>query len=55
MTDCIFCKIINGEIPCAKVYEDDNVIAFLDISPANKGHTLIVPKQHFETIKKILW
>ena len=44
--DCIFCKIIKGEIPCQKVYEDDKALAFLDISPVNKGHTLIVPKKH---------
>ena len=45
--NCIFCKIINGEIPCYKVYEDDKVLAFLDISQASKGHTLIVPKIHY--------
>jgi len=50
MDDCIFCKIAKGEIPCSKVYEDENVLAFLDISPANKGHTLIIPKEHFETL-----
>ena len=46
MTDCIFCKIIKGEIPSYRLYEDDSVIAFLDIQPVNKGHTLIVPKKH---------
>lgn len=46
MTDCIFCKIINGEIPSYKVYEDDHVLAFLDISQVSKGHTLVIPKQH---------
>lgn len=50
MTDCIFCKIIKGEIPCANVYEDKEVIAFLDISPVNPGHTLVVPKKHYETL-----
>ena len=45
--NCIFCKIINGELPCYKVYEDEKVLAFLDISQASKGHTLIVPKTHF--------
>ena len=45
--NCIFCKIVNGEIPCYKVYEDEKVLAFLDISQASKGHTLIVPKTHF--------
>ena len=48
--ECIFCKIIKGEIPCTKVYEDDNVFAFLDIGPVNKGHTLVMPKEHYETI-----
>ena len=46
MEDCIFCKIIDGKISAAKVYEDAYVIAFLDIMPANKGHCLIVPKNH---------
>ena len=45
---CIFCKIINGEIPSSKVYENELVIAFLDISQVTKGHTLIVPKRHME-------
>lgn len=44
--NCIFCKIISGDIPAAKVYEDDLVIAFLDIMPVSKGHTLVVPKNH---------
>ena len=46
--DCIFCKIISGQIPCSKVYEDDSVLAFLDINPVSSGHTLVVPKEHFE-------
>lgn len=50
MEDCIFCKIIKGDIPSAKVYEDDRVMAFLDIGPANKGHTLVVPKKHSKNI-----
>ncbi len=48
--DCIFCKIIKGDIPSSKIYEDDKVIAFLDIAPANKGHALVVPKEHYETL-----
>lgn len=48
--DCIFCKIVNGEIPCYKVYEDDVVLAFLDINPDSNGHTLIVPKTHYTDI-----
>ena len=47
---CIFCKIINGEIPCYKVYEDDKFLAFLDISQATVGHTLVVPKKHYPNI-----
>ena len=44
--DCLFCKIIAGEIPSAKVYEDENVYAFLDISQVTTGHTLVIPKVH---------
>ena len=44
--DCLFCKIVKGEISSAKVYEDDEFFAFLDIKPVNKGHTLVVPKHH---------
>ncbi|MCL1630696.1 HIT family protein [Sporolactobacillus sp. CPB3-1] len=49
-SDCIFCKIINGEIPSAKVYEDNDVFAFLDLSQVTKGHTLIIPKVHQKDI-----
>ncbi|MCX6819480.1 MAG: HIT family protein [Candidatus Aenigmarchaeota archaeon] len=48
--ECIFCKIVRGEIPSKKIYEDHDVIAFLDINPANPGHCLVVPKKHSETI-----
>ena len=48
--ECIFCKIVKGDIPCAKIYEDGKVIAFLDIAPANKGHALVVTKNHYETL-----
>jgi histidine triad (HIT) family protein len=48
--DCIFCKIIAGKIPCIKVYEDDDVLAFLDIGPISDGHTLVVSKQHCENV-----
>ncbi|OEU46009.1 MAG: histidine triad (HIT) protein [Desulfobacterales bacterium S7086C20] len=51
--DCIFCKIINGEIPSEKVYEDDKVFAFMDINPLNDGHVLIIPKSHAGTIHEI--
>jgi len=46
MDDCLFCKIIKGDIPSQKVYEDDNFVAFLDINPVTPGHTLVVPKKH---------
>ncbi len=48
MEDCIFCKIIAEEIPAEKVYEDDKVLAFLDINPVAPGHTLIIPKEHYQ-------
>ncbi len=53
MTDCIFCKIIKGDIPCDKVYEDDNFLAFLDIKPLNPGHTLVIPKKHFQWVDDV--
>ena len=46
--DCIFCKIVAGEVPAHKVYEDDSVLAFLDLHPLNPGHALVIPKQHTE-------
>ena len=46
--DCIFCKIVRGEIPSHKVYEDDDVLAFLDISQVTKGHTLVISKKHYD-------
>lgn len=51
--DCIFCKIAAGEIPSEKIYEDEHTFAFLDISPNNHGHTLVVPKEHFRNILDI--
>ena len=48
--DCVFCKIINKEIPSKIVYEDDTVIAFLDVNPATRGHTLVLPKIHTNNI-----
>ena len=50
MEDCIFCKIVKGQIPSKKIYENDFTIAFLDINPANKGHVLVAPKKHSETL-----
>lgn len=48
--DCIFCKIVRGEIPCYKVYEDKDNLAFLDLHPIAKGHTLVIPKQHTDRL-----
>ena len=50
MEDCIFCKIVKGEIPSEKIWEDDEFVAFLDANPVGEGHTLIVPKKHFATL-----
>ena len=47
MGDCIFCKIISGEVSSNKVYEDDDVLAFLDVNPLTRGHTLVIPKKHY--------
>jgi len=51
--NCIFCKIVEGSIPAAKIYEDDHVVAFLDISPFEKGHFLVVPKQHIHILTEL--
>ncbi len=48
--DCLFCKIINGDIPSSKVYENDNVLAFKDINPNAKVHVLVIPKKHIDSI-----
>mgnify|MGYP004596075927 FL=1 len=53
MENCIFCKIINGEIPSEKVYEDDSVLAFKDINPAAPIHILVIPKKHIESLLKL--
>lgn len=47
---CIFCKIVKGEIPCYKVYEDDKFLAFLDINPQSPGHTQVIPKEHYRWV-----
>ena len=51
--DCIFCKIVKEEIPCTKIYEDGKTLAFLDITPINIGHTLVIPKEHFKDIHEV--
>ena len=50
MDECIFCKLVSGKIPCSKIYENEFVLAFLDINPIAKGHTLVISKKHFVNI-----
>jgi len=51
--DCIFCKILAGQIPCHRVFENDHVMAFLDIGPLARGHTLVIPRNHYERIDQM--
>ena len=53
MEDCVFCKIVKGEIPSNKVYEDDDVLAFRDIQPAAPIHILVIPKKHIKSLNEI--
>lgn len=53
MENCIFCKIVAGEIPCEKVYEDPDFLGFMDIKPINKGQTLLVPKKHYRWVDDV--
>src|SRR5690554_2240608 len=53
MNNCLFCKIVNHDIPSAIIYEDDIMMAFLDISQTTKGHTLLIPKAHFKNVYEI--
>jgi histidine triad (HIT) family protein len=50
VNDCVFCKMVAGQIPVTKIYEDEVVLSFLDIGPISDGHTLVIPKQHFERL-----
>ena len=50
---CVFCKIIKGEIPCHKIYEDENTISFLDINPIAEGHALVIPKTHATLVEDL--
>ncbi len=50
MQDCVFCKIVKGEIPCHKVYEDEDFLGFLDINPKVEGHSLLIPKRHYRWV-----
>lgn len=54
MSDCIFCRIVRGEIPCGKIYEDEDVLAFKDIHPQAPVHFLIIPKRHFASLADAL-
>ena len=53
MSDCLFCKIINGEIPSNKLYEDDKILAFYDISPIAPVHFLVIPKEHIQSVDAV--
>lgn len=48
--ECIFCKIVSGAIPCHRIFEDDDILVFLDIGPLSYGHTLVIPKQHYDKL-----
>ena len=52
-SDCVFCKIVAGQIPSLKVFEDESTLAFVDIGPLAEGHLLVIPKQHFETLHEM--
>lgn len=51
--ECLFCKIIQGKLPCEKIYEDDDILAFLDIYPVNEGHVLVMTKEHFQSLLEL--
>ena len=51
--DCIFCKIMRGEVPAEKIWEDEKFVAFSDVKPVEEGHTLIIPKEHFKTLMDV--
>jgi histidine triad (HIT) family protein len=51
--DCIFCRIVAGDVPCTEIIETTRVLSFLDISPINKGHALVVPKRHAQTLLEL--
>ncbi len=51
--DCIFCKIVAGEIPCFKVFEDEDTLAFMDINPVHPGHVLVIPREHYPNVFEV--
>jgi len=52
-SDCIFCKIVAGDIPCHRLYEDEHVLSFLDVGPLSRGHALVIPKKHHVTLDQV--
>lgn len=52
MDNCVFCKIAKGDVPAVKIYEDDEILAFLDARPINPGHTLLIPKEHYDRLSE---
>ena len=53
MESCIFCNIVRGKLPCTKIYEDEHMLAFMDIKPINPGHVLVIPKKHAELLTEL--
>lgn len=53
MSDCIFCSIVAGEAPASRIYEDERVVAIMDIAPATRGHALVIPKEHYKDLRDI--
>ncbi len=53
MSECLFCRIVKGEIPATVVYEDDEVLAFMDIAPIVEGHALVIPKKHYDPVMEM--
>jgi histidine triad (HIT) family protein len=53
MEDCVFCRLVRGDADCSKVYEDDKLLAFMDVRPVNSGHMLVIPKAHFKLVTEL--
>lgn len=51
--NCVFCRIVSGELPAERIYDDERVVAILDLAPANKGHALVIPKKHYKTFEEL--
>jgi len=52
-SECVFCKISRADLPCHRVYEDDRILVFMDIFPVTRGHTLVIPREHFENLYEV--